>query len=382
MRRWVVVGLAALGAVGPIGCGRGEKASAPQGLDTSAVMDEIYQAIRVALPASADLETFEAPQHRPEITRALEALDANSALLASHTGRKDAEMQFLARSVARDARDARRAYEEGRYDRSAFLLQQITENCVVCHTRLPSDDSPLAKGFVDSEQMSRLPLEPRATLQMATRQFDGALETLEQLLASSEHPALLLGPLTDYLVLSIRVKDDFARPVPVLERFAARPDLWERLRQDVQTWIDALPELERRTRGEPDLGTANALIEEGKKLDLSPADRAGLAHFVAASSVLQRFIDSYHKRDRFLGRAYYLLGLVEARIGRNYWVTPATFLLDTSIRLAPQEPYARDAYALLEQEMLMLYEGSDEEGLPDEDAARLAQLRALIGGGR
>jgi hypothetical protein len=382
MRHWVVVGVAALGALGSVRCGREEKAPAPEVSDTEAVMQQVFEAIRVALPASADPETFNAPQRRPEISAALAALDANAALVASHGVGKDAQAQFLARSVARDARDAHRAFDEGRYDRSAFLLQQITENCVVCHTRLPSDDSAVAEGFVDSEHMSQLALEPRAAIQMATRRFDDALETLEKLLASSEHPALLLGPLTDYLVVSIRVKNDYTRPVPVLERFAARPDLWDRLRQDVETWIRVLPDLERRTAGEPDLGTANALIEEGEHLNTSPADRAGVAHFVAASGVLQRFIDGYHKRDRYLARGYYLLGLVEARIGRNYWVTPAPFLLETAIRLAPQEPFARDAYALLERETKMLYEGSDEEGLPDEDAARLAELRALVGGGR
>jgi hypothetical protein len=68
----------------------------------------------------------------------------------------------------------------------------------------------------------------------------------------------------------------------------------------------------------------------------------------------------------------------EARIGRNYWVTQAPFFLESSIRLAPGEPFARDAYALLESETERAYEGSSVESLPAEDRARLAELRQLI----
>ena len=46
--------------------------------------------------------------------------------------------------------------------------------------------------------------------------------------------------------------------------------------------------------------------------------------------------------------------------------------------MAPHEPFARDAYALLEQELLMLFEGSDEEEIPERDRRRLDELSALM----
>ena len=78
-------------------------------------------------------------------------------------------------------------------------------------------------------------------------------------------------------------------------------------------------------------------------------------------------------------QAFYLLGVTEARIGRNYWVTPAPFLLEKAIRLAPGEPFAAEAFALLERETLQAYEGSDWEDLPPEDAKRLEELGRLVG---
>jgi hypothetical protein len=74
--------------------------------------------------------------------------------------------------------------------------------------------------------------------------------------------------------------------------------------------------------------------------------------------------------------------MLEARIGRNYWLTRAAFLLDESIRIAPDQDFAREALAILERELYAAYEGSDVEKLPEQDKARLAELRALTQGHR
>ena len=77
-------------------------------------------------------------------------------------------------------------------------------------------------------------------------------------------------------------------------------------------------------------------------------------------------------------RAFALLGITEARIGRNYWVTQAPYLLEASIRMAPGESFSRDAFALLEQELLMRYEGSDHEQIPPDERRLLDELQTLI----
>jgi hypothetical protein len=378
MRFWP--GAVALAGLALAGCGQEAPTQpSPDQQETRAIMRRIYEAIRVALPASADPEELARPERAAELGAALDALADNASLLQAHVGGEERQMQFLAHEVARDARDVRRAWQEGQYPRAAFLLRQITEDCVVCHTRLPSDDSPVAKGFFQAGELERLPEEPRASLQMATRRFDEALVTLESLLASSEHPALLIGPLTDYLVVSIRVKQDFERPVPTLRRFAERGDLWPELRADVETWLAALPGLAARAGGAPRLDTGRALFEEGLALGAEPEAKRGLVHFVTASSVLQRFVRESPPPEA-LGEAYYLLGMIEARIGRNYWVTPAPFFLEEAIRLAPKQPFAADAFARLERELLAAYEGADQEELPPEEAARLQELRGLVRG--
>jgi hypothetical protein len=100
-------------------------------------------------------------------------------------------------------------------------------------------------------------------------------------------------------------------------------------------------------------------------------------HYVLASSVLHRFLES-HPRTEDVARAYYLLGLVEFQIGRDFWIAQGEMFLETAIRLAPDSPIAVDAYALLEQEILLGYTGSSGLHLPDDERERLADLRALI----
>jgi hypothetical protein len=346
-------------------------------------MREMLANLRPLVIASVVESEFEDPARRDEIARNLRGFVAHAQQVSRHTAGWEGAAGSLGRSLAADTREIQRAFDEGRTERAAFLLRQVTENCVACHSRLPSRDSPQAEDFVADGALAGLDPEDRATLQIATRRFDPALATLEGMLADpGQSPVVLLGPLTDYLTVAIRVKGDPRRPVPVLQRFARRPDLWPQLHSDVDTWIATLQATDAAALGRGDLASARAWIRRGSELDSASGSHAGLAHLVLGSAVLHRLVHE-QRRDpgahaRELGEAYYLLGVSEARIGRNYWVTQAPFFLESSIRLAPGEPFARDAYALLESETERAYEGSSVESLPAEDRARLAELRQLI----
>lgn len=377
MRR-SIAGLGIAVALGLLACGGPSEDGAAHEATTRALMKQIFEGIRVALPEATGAEPFSDPARHDDVAAALVLLADNAEGLARHTRDEDAEARFLARSVARDARDLQRAHAIGRLDRAAFLTRQITENCIACHARLPDAKAhPMAEAFIDSAAVAALPPEDRVALQMATRRFDDAIATLESRLLGTEHPALLIGPLTDYLVLSIRVRDDYAGPARVLARFAERPELWTALREDVAFWVASLPVLHERAKRGADLALGRELVTEARMLEPFPGSHRSLAHYVVASSVLERWIDTRADSDAATAEAFYLRGLIEGAIGRNYWVTSAPFLLETAIRIAPGEPLAGDAYALLEQETLLAYEGAEGE-ISAEDQARLAELRGLI----
>ena len=347
--------------------------------DTGAAMGEIFQSMRYLLPLSVD-DSWRDAQHLQHVRDALETVAERASLLGEHGQSDRYVFRFLGYTLASDLREVLRRYELAEFESARFLLLRATDYCVACHARLPSpNDSPLSAHFVDGTVLARLPLEQRAHLEVATRRFDDALTSFEALFAAPDvHPSSLLGALTDYLIISIRVRQDFDRALTTLQIFGKRPDLWTALREDVAHWVAALREFRARPFDPPTLSLAVELIDLATSYRRYIADRRSLVHYVLASSVLHRFLESHPQRDG-LARTYYLLGLVEFQIGRDFWVAQGEMFLETAIRLAPDSPIALDAYALLEQEILLGYTGSSGLHLPDDERERLERLRALLG---
>ena len=129
------------------------------------------------------------------------------------------------------------------------------------------------------------------------------------------------------------------------------------------------------------MALARALIERGRDEGAYPSDRRGLVEFLAASRILNRVVAVRRSASPELAEAYYLLGVVEARIGQDFWSSPADFYLELAVRMAPTTESGRRAYALLEEEILLGFTGSGGEHLPDEERARLDDLKALVEGG-
>lgn len=349
---------------------------------TAAAMGEIFQSMRYLLPLSVDDGWSDAGRAQ-RVRDELRNVSERASLVADHAQSDRYGFRFLGRTLASDLREVLRRYERAEFDSARFLLLRATDYCVACHARLPSpNDSPMSANFVDSTVLARLPLEQRAHLQAATRRFDDALTSYDALFAAHEvHPSQLLGALTDYLVISIRVRQDLDRALATLETFNKRPDLWIALREDVAHWLAALSEFRAMQPDPPTLARAVELIDLASRNRRYVADRRSLVHYVLASSVLHRFLESRPQTED-VARAYYLLGLVEFQIGRDFWIAQGEMYLETAIRLAPDSPIAVDAYALLEQEILLGYTGSSGLHLPDDERERLADLRALIGARR
>jgi hypothetical protein len=350
--------------------------------ETRALMRRIYASMETLLPLAADPDRFADPARGPEVRGALDALAGNADALAAHAGARDAEARFLGAALAHDARETRRFYDLGNYDSAAFFLRETTSHCVACHSRLPHPgDSPIAAGFVTETTLRALPPLERARLLVATRRFDDALAAYEHLFADAgTSPMEMHGAAVDYLVVALRAKRDFERPVPVLRRFGARPDLWEQFREEVRAWIAEVRELAPRAQAAPSLAAARTLLAEAAARTRFPGDRRGLVHYIAASGMLHRLLVAEAHPASELAEIYYRLGVAELQLERGYWLSQADFFLEASIRTAPEDPFAREAYAVLEQETLLAFTGSSGRHLPDDVKRRLAELRKLVGG--
>jgi hypothetical protein len=345
-------------------------------------MDEIFEALSELLPRSLDVARFGAPDGRERELELIDALVAAAARVEAHAQPRDPGFGFLSRSLAADVRELRRRYARGSYGEARYILYRLTENCVACHSRLPDDhEFPLAKRFMERAELNVLGPEERARLQTATRQFDAALHTYEEMFADPEEAPSgmdISGYLVEYLTICIRVRRDLERPLRTLEEMGRRTDVPRYLRRNLAAWQTELRELGPALSGPAELAAARTLAQHSDAVHSWPGDRVGVVRDLVASSLLHRYASQAGRSGPELSEAYYLLGLASSRSHGLRWVPETEFYLETSIRLHPAAPHAEDAYAALEERALLGYTGSGGTQLPSDVQALLDELRGLI----
>jgi tetratricopeptide (TPR) repeat protein len=259
------------------------------------------------------------------------------------------------------------------------LLYGITDVCIACHTRLPSpNDSPVARQFIESKEFASLPPRKKAQIEVATRRFEDALATFETLIESAKSidPSEFEDLLRSYLIINIRVKGDMERPIPMLELVAERSDPQSAWGRDVEIWLESLQALrDQPYTGEP-LETAREMLSTADSASY-PSRRSALVEYIAASSLLNRYLRSNPPDTKDVSEAHYLLGLAEFRIRPDEWLPHAELYLEVSIVLAPDAKWAKPAYELLVEKIDQTY-GQSPNGPPPEVEERLRELKQAI----
>jgi tetratricopeptide (TPR) repeat protein len=357
------------------------RAEEPDNAETRRIMQEVFGALQTVLPLSLDEKRFADPARRAEIQRALATLSRNAGKLSAHGVGHGQSFQFLSASLAREAAEIERRFAAKHFREAQFELHEFTENCVACHSRLPyPHDAPLSSRFMDEKEIAALPLPQRAQLAMATRQFERALAAQEEMLTSPEFDVGsldLLAYLDDYIEVCVRVKRDFERPARAIEAFAKRPDLRPALREELLQWVTDLRAFGARPPVEG-FEAGRKLAQETEAASAGGREHAMLVRFEIASGALLRYVASLPDGDARAAEAYYWLGVIESRVGRSFWLSQAEPYLEAAIRLAPGDPLAPKAYALLEEFVVGGYSGSSGEHVPADVKAWLAKLHRLI----
>ena len=358
--------------------GQGVAASEPP---LRPVMQRVYEAIAILLPASLEEHALEDPLRREELMRQVEALVAASAEVEGHGAQRDLSFRHLGASLATDVRLAADLFAQGYYDEAGSQLGGLLQSCIVCHEKLPSDrENPLASQLLARPEISGLPAVERARIHVAVRRFDGALEHWERAFADPSIPAWHFefdDSLSEYLAVAIRVRGAFERARVSMDGLAARSDTPEYLALRLRDWSASLAELGPIAEAEPSLAVARQLIQSANDRSLFPETRARLVHDLIASRHLNRLIASLDAKDPRLSEAYYLLGVVEARSIDSFWIPQAELHLTAAIESDPGGPFARIAYLALE-EYLIVGEGGVASAQAEEALARLRRLRNRV----
>jgi hypothetical protein len=378
--------IAALLLALPAACGaepaREDPPPAEAAESTRAAMGRIVESLSFVLPLSLDEDRFADPAQRQAILASLDALAESGAQLGSHGSSRDAGFAFLSRSLARDTRDVRDRFAAGRSAEARFLLLEVTDHCAACHSRLPdAAKHPIGRRLLDDPRVAGLHASERVNLEVATRQWERALESYEALFADTSRPAAdldLQGHVDGYLEVVLRVEDDPSRALRAMDVLAKRKDLPASMRENLGAWTASLRELPSRPRGGSAIAQARASIEQAQDSARYPDDRAALVDYVAASAILNRYVAEQPEPGPEVAEACYWLGVIESRIGRSFWLSQTEFYLEQAIRMAPQKPFARDAYELLEEFEISGYTGPEGGVVPKEVRARLDELAKLI----
>ncbi len=344
-------------------------------------MREIFAGIRVLLPLSADDQAFRSAARRAEILAAFDRIAAGAAHASDHIAGDDQRIRFLAGGLSDATREAKARFQRADYAHAQFMVHRFTDFCIACHTRVPSlADSPLAQGFVSDKAIAKLPAASRASILVATRRFDDALATYEELFASSTLPAELLEPLSEYLRVAIRVKHDIERARATLEKFAARSDLWSVLRRDVQGWLAALEGVSPQTSKTASVARAREFLTSARSARRYPLDaRSGMIQRDLAASELHRYLEKHAgEKSLEVAEAYYLLGRIEGEVPFGHVISESDFYLETAVRLAPADAIGREAFDLYEERAILGWTGSGGTRLPAEVKRKLDELRELV----
>jgi len=211
-------------------------------------MRTIFRALTTVVPLSLSGETFQDAANRQRLHDALQALSNQAMHLSQHGQDVPADFDFLRRSLRDDAQKAFELFDSEDFEESRFILHHLTDNCFLCHSRLPSSRPfPLGKHFLEQIPMQQLDPHERMRLAVAARQFDTVLSSCETLFRSPELPAAqidLMALFEDYLRIAIRVRDDFPRAIHTLETFQRRSDVPQYLAHLLTIWTEALNTLQ------------------------------------------------------------------------------------------------------------------------------------------
>jgi soluble cytochrome b562 len=353
----------------------------PAAVQTREAMHRIHGALADLLPASLEERALE-PAEAARLRQQVELLATSVDELQSHAAERDLGFRFLSESLARDVEEVREHLAAGEIEQARYYLYDLTQNCVACHSRLPSRrEFPLAERLTSRIALADLDPGERARLLVAVRRFDEALATWEAMFADPRRKPTELdlgGYLIDYLTISVRVQRDLERPRQTLADLRDRSDTPRYLRRHLDGWIEALEELSDEAEAEPSLGQARKLVRRARDLSDLPAGRERIVHDLVASGQLHRLIDEAGQSDRTVAEAFYLLGLIEARSIDSYWVPQAEFHLEAAVRVDPKGPFAEKAYAMLEEYVVLGAGATDESELDPRTARSLAELRDLI----
>lgn len=320
------------------------------------------------------------------------AISADLGRLASlkHAFPADARSQepataALSSLFSQYAAQTSRRFEARETDVVGMRVRTLTGLCFTCHTRerAPADFNDAQKQL-DALGLTGL---QRAQVLAATRQFDEAVLEYSRLLDGA--PATERGlleysrALQDAMALLVRVKDDSAGTLALLDKLGARADLPPFLkgniaawRKDVAAWkaekFDA-----QKAKPEVLFARAQTLMTRahtgGGPFSI---DERHDVTWLRASGYLNLALGK-DPQLKSRGEALYLLGVCAGALRSPLWWDVDLLFFEACVRENPRTPLAKRCFRQLSDRVYLGFTGSAGTFIPEDELARLTELRGL-----
>ncbi|MBC7661586.1 MAG: hypothetical protein H7249_17960 [Chitinophagaceae bacterium] len=364
----------------PQGYSEGQKAADSRDLELHPHMQIAYQNLVKILNATARDTDSRSPAERSKIEAHLKALADEATIIHRMVLSGDKGHEFLSEELQRSSGLAYSRYSAGFREQAKFHISEVVNACFGCHTsRESSHDSSFTASFSKDLELESFDSLARARFLTLSRRFEDSASEYERILKSNNINAdemINFDPVVEYLILTLRVKNDQRRALKTLE--AMQKNTYpEVIKQDLEAWSKALRAVPLADNHGNGLERGRALIALAKGQMEFPKDRSGMVQYVLASKYIQEFLRTENLTDLDKAQGYYELGGCELLLSTPYSADEANIYFAETIRLSPKTPLSKKAFTRYEENLVNGYSGSSGYHLPEDEAKKLNELRKI-----
>lgn len=348
--------------------------SAPVLTSTILPMNRAFVALTDLLPFLQDQGAFLDNKNGTQIKEKLLTLDK-----ALKTARHSTLIQhdLFAPSYAlitENISESVKAFEAGKKGYSHWMLQELTNLCLDCHTRMPETHA-------SSFQSGELQLEPGkfknlyalATAQLIVRRYADAKNTflrdIQDKLIKKDFENLLL-PFQQILLIDTKVQRDLEGMEKTIDLYVKKETMPDSLKKTLKKWHKRIGFWKK------DLFHKNG-IQNDKELKLfiknkltplkntAYLDESYQVDLLIGSGLLSHYF-FINPETSLAPEVSYWLGLLEKRLKRNDFFGSGDYFLKQCIRKYPRHPAAKECLIEYKESVEFDFSGSGGTIIPPE----------------
>lgn len=341
-------------------------------------MQLAYGALVKVLAATAKESEVNNYKGMVETESALKVMADEAKIIHSITMKGDKEHEFLSQELQKSTELAYNRYKGGFREQAKFHISDVVSTCFGCHTsRNSAFDSQFTSTFTKDVQLDNFEPLAKARFLSLSRQFELSASEYESLFLSkglSTDELINLDPMVEYLILTVRVKNDVNRALKAFTALGKR-NFPETVKRDIASWVLGLKSIQAQTPEKDKLTQSKNMIKMARGSMEYPRDRSGMVQFVLASKYLHEYVNEEGLSKERKAETYYELGGCENVLATQFSADEANIYFAEAIRLAPKTDLARKAFARYEENVLYGYSGSSGVHLPEDEKLRLENLK-------